>query len=131
MAGTRVVLLFLCMVFVASGVPVKEVHVSGVDRMKEALTRYGPIRCGIYVTDKFEDYTRGIFNDPGASVPFPFHANHEVTVRGWGMDADGTEYWIGRNSWGTFWGENGWFRIKMHSGNLGIETDCISRVGLN
>lgn len=31
---------------------------------------------------------------------------------------------IGRNSWGTYWGENGWFRIKMHHNNLGIEQDC-------
>jgi hypothetical protein len=31
---------------------------------------------------------------------------------------------IGRNSWGTYWGENGWFRIQMHHNNLGIEQDC-------
>lgn len=31
---------------------------------------------------------------------------------------------IGRNSWGTYWGENGWFRIQMHHDNLGIEQDC-------
>lgn len=23
-----------------------------------------------------------------------------------------------------YWGENGWFRIKMHHNNLGIEQDC-------
>ena len=31
---------------------------------------------------------------------------------------------IGRNSWGTYWGEAGFFRIKMHGENLGIESDC-------
>ena len=29
-----------------------------------------------------------------------------------------------RNSWGTYWGENGWFRIVKGTNNLGIEGNC-------
>ncbi len=29
-----------------------------------------------------------------------------------------------RNSWGTYWGEGGYFRILMGSDNLAIETNC-------
>ena len=51
--------------------------------------------------------------------------NHEVSLVGWGTTDEGQEYWIGRNSWGTYWGEHGFFRIDMNDGNLKIDTDCI------
>jgi cathepsin X len=97
---------------------------SGVNKMKSDLFTYGPISCGIMVTDAFEAYKGGIYSEE-SSWPM---INHEISVVGWGKDASGTEYWIGRNSWGTYWGEHGFFKMLMHKNNLAIETDCTAGI---
>ena len=98
---------------------------SGADNMKSEIYQNGPISCGICVTPGFQAYKGGIYSEVN---DWPM-INHEISVLGYGFDeATQTEYWIGRNSWGTYWGEHGYFKIKMHSDNLAIEDDCTAGI---
>jgi len=83
--------------------------VKGADQMKAELYAHGSISCGIDATDDFDAYTGGYIYSEVKKLPL---INHEISVIGYGYDEEtATEYWIGRNSWGTYWGEYGFFRI--------------------
>lgn len=71
--------------------------------MKAELYAHGPISCGVHATDNWENnYKGGIYSE---KVKFPL-VNHEISVIGYGFDEETQqEYWIGRNSWGSYWGE--------------------------
>ena len=92
--------------------------------MKAELAAHGPISCGIHATDNFENnYDGGIYSEKTIGL-----INHEISVVGYGVSEDGVEYWIGRNSWGTYWGDYGFFYMQMHKDNLRIEQDCIAGI---
>ena len=98
---------------------------AGVDKMKAELYANGPISCGIHATENFENNYDGtyIYSE---EVRFPL-INHEISVTGYGKDPEtGEEYWIGRNSWGTYWGDYGFFYMAMYENNLGINTNCLA-----
>jgi len=98
--------------------------VTGASDMKKEIFARGPLACSLYVSDKFYfNYKGGVWRE---MVNPDIQENHGVTVVGWGEDAVEGEYWIIRNSWGTYWGESGYFRLPVNKPeeNLGIEEIC-------
>ena len=93
--------------------------VAGEENMKQEIAQRGPIACGIAVPDSLEDYTGGIYCDDSGDMEIV----HDVSVVGYGEE-DGAPYWLVRNSWGTHWGEEGFFRVCRGTNNIAIETDC-------
>lgn len=93
--------------------------VNGTEHMMAEINARGPIACTVAVTPALEAYTGGIFNDTTGATSL----DHSISVVGWGTD-NGVDYWVVRNSWGTYWGEQGWFKIVKGTNNLGIEGNC-------
>ena len=57
-----------------------------------------------------------VFDEEGQGIG----PNHIVSIVGWGKGSE-SEHWIVRNSWGTYWGEEGFFRVVTGKNMLGIE----------
>jgi cathepsin X/AP endonuclease-2 len=78
----------------------------------------GPVTCGLYTSDVFDfNYFGGVWTQENEEF------DHDIEVVGWGTDA-GEDYWHIRNSWGTYWGEAGFFRIKRGLEKGLVEYDC-------
>jgi len=81
-----------------------------VDSIKLELMYNGPMETGFIVYEDFMYYSSGVYQ----FVTGKLLGGHAVKMVGWGEE-DGVKYWICSNSWGTFWGDRGYFKIKMNS----------------
>jgi len=94
--------------------------IEGVSNIMAEIATRGPVAAGIDAT-VLETYTGGIITQTQ-----PANIDHVIEIVGYGTDAaTGLDYWICRNSWGQYWGEDGWFRIVRGQDALGIE-DMVS-----
>ena len=85
----------------------------GETQIKNALVQYGPVLAAFTVYEDFQSYSDGIYEHVWGSK----EAGHAVAIVGYN---DNPGYWICKNSWGSGWGENGFFRIKY--GECGIDS---------
>lgn len=91
--------------------------VMGESAMKAEIYTRGPIACSVYAHGaSFEHYSGGVIQD---SVKYN-ETTHVVTITGWGQSG-GLDCWYGRNSFGSTWGEGGWFKLQRGVNALDIE----------
>ena len=75
-------------------------YCDGESAMLQAL-QDGPIACSIWShAPGFHEYDSF---DIYASPTNDTDTDHVVSVVGYGTSQQGLKYWIGRNSWGTYW----------------------------
>jgi C1A family cysteine protease len=78
---------------------------------KEWLYRHGPVITGMAVYGDFFSYRGGVYRHTSGDL----RGYHAIAVVGYN---EVEQCWICKNSWGTGWGEGGWFRIRY--GECGI-----------
>nr|XP_048303512.1 cathepsin Q-like isoform X1 [Myodes glareolus] len=87
------------------------------DILMDAVATKGPIATGMHVVPKsFSFYNGGIYYEPNCNRT----ANHGVLVVGYGFEGnetDGNNYWLIKNSWGKYWGMNGYMKIAKDRNN--------------
>jgi len=96
-----------------------------IDALESALATIGPISVAMDASHmSFQHYKTGIYNEPKCSS---IKLDHGVLAVGYGSGSveDAGDFWIIKNSWGTIWGDEGYFKIVKSTKNMcGIATQA-------
>ncbi|XP_047970551.1 zingipain-2-like [Salvia hispanica] len=89
------------------------------EKALQKAVAHQPVSVGIEASGRaLQLYSSGVFTG-GCGTEL----DHGVVVVGYGRER-GVDYWLVRNSWGTNWGEDGYFRLERNvrdaSGKCGI-----------
>lgn len=88
---------------------------SDEDTIAQALMQSGPLAIGINA-QWMQMYSGGV-SDP--LICNPQALDHGVTIVSFGEDS-GKKWWRIKNSWGSGWGEKGYYRIVRGKGKCGV-----------
>ena len=87
------------------------------DKLKGLVAKYGAVVTTVYAADHaFRNYKSGVFNGCSTNA----QTNHAVVVVGYGTHDHFGDYWLVKNSWGTYWGENGYIKMARNVNICGI-----------
>lgn len=89
-----------------------------ISTIQKAVYQHGPVATNMIFYEDLDRYKGGIYMYDGKSKE---QGGHWVVIIGWRDDSKikNGGYWICRNSWGSTWGKNGYFKIAY--GECGID----------
>lgn len=126
-----------------------------VDTIKNHIYKFGGAVSGFQVYSNFLNggtsnfaSTKGIYfeTEPyDTDSPDAFQGCHAISIVGWGVEENpiklsngvtisNTPYWVVRNSWGTKWGDNGYFKFAMYQKQNDFEVNpstALERININ
>eukprot|EP00930_Biecheleria_cincta_P071237 TRINITY_DN58751_c0_g1_i1.p1 TRINITY_DN58751_c0_g1~~TRINITY_DN58751_c0_g1_i1.p1 ORF type:complete len:475 (-),score=113.42 TRINITY_DN58751_c0_g1_i1:169-1593(-) len=97
------------------------------DQMAAALVQYGPLSIGLNA-GPMQWYMGGVAH-PFKLLCNPKRIDHGVAIVGYGVEGT-KKYWKIRNSWGTSWGEQGYYRIIRGVAACGLNSMVTTATGI-
>jgi KDEL-tailed cysteine endopeptidase len=101
----------------------EDVPANDESALKKAVA-HQPVSVAIEASGShFQFYSEGVFSGRCGT-----ELDHGVAAVGYGVTADGTKYWLVKNSWGPEWGEKGYIRmardVAAKEGHCGIAMEA-------
>ena len=109
-------------------------HIPGnndsINNVKRAILKYGALDGSLCSNSMSDDKNPIIYYNENTSaqyVPKKVGANHEICIVGWddnysknnfAVTPPGDGAWIVKNSWGTEWGDKGYFYVSFYDKSL-------------
>ncbi|KAH8256017.1 hypothetical protein KR026_004989, partial [Drosophila bipectinata] len=88
---------------------------------KLALLKHGPLSVAIDASPKtFSFYSHGVYYEPECKNDVD-GLDHAVLAVGYGT-INGEDYWLVKNSWSTYWGNDGYILMSARKNNCGVMT---------
>ncbi|OXA62896.1 Counting factor associated protein D [Folsomia candida] len=89
--------------------------------LKFSMLKNGPISVGIDASHKtLSFYANGVYYDPQCKNGVD-DLDHAVLLTGYGT-INGQDYWLIKNSWSTYWGNDGYVLMSQKDNNCGVST---------
>jgi len=111
-------------------------NVPSTSVLKQYIYDHGPVYTSMYAgtcDPSCDAWGQELNNYDGSYTLYYTESvtpNHAVLIVGWDdtlSHAGGSGGWIVKNSWGTSWGDNGYFTIAYGSANIGMYSSFIYR----
>ncbi|PKK17098.1 hypothetical protein A306_00000265 [Columba livia] len=94
-----------------------------ITAVKAAIYKHGPVAVSIDASHKtFSFYSNGIYYEPKCANKSG-SLDHAVLAVGYGV-LQGETYWLIKNSWSTYWGNDGYILMAMRDNNCGVATEA-------
>lgn len=92
--------------------------------MQVEIARGGPISCNVDALPFLSYQGDGLVDENPPNGRTSNATDHIIEVVGWGEMDDGTPFWEIRNSWGEYWGDNSFAKVRRGVDDSLVESGC-------